>query len=84
MGRYVLSDHLNVAARGEWLQDHFGGFSSSLEEATVMLGIDVGKNFELRPELRADFSGDNVFAPDMYGGTKKNQVTGTIAALTWF
>ncbi|HXU61260.1 MAG TPA: outer membrane beta-barrel protein [Polyangia bacterium] len=85
MGRYVLSDHLNLAARGEWLQNHFGGASSSVEEGTVMLGIDVGKNFELRPEVRADFSGDNVYAPDANGlGTKKNQVTGTIAALAWF
>src|SRR6185312_14637682 len=85
MGRYVLSDHLNLAARGEWLQNHFGGASSSVEEGTVMLGIDVGKNFELRPEVRADFSGDNVYASDANGlGTKKNQVTGTIAALAWF
>ncbi len=84
MGRYILSDHLNVAARGEWLQNHFGGATSSVEEGTVMLGIDVGKNFELRPEVRADFSGDNAYAPTMTGPTKKNQVTGTLAALAWF
>ena len=80
MGRYVISDHLNFAARGEWLQNHFAGISSNVEEGTIMLGIDVGKNFELRPELRGDFSGDDVFA----NGTKKNQFTGTVAALTWF
>ncbi len=80
MGRYVVSDRLNVAARGEFLQEHFGGVSSNLGEGTVMVGIDVGKNFELRPELRGDFSGDDVFA----GLTKKNQFTGTLAALTWF
>ena len=53
-------------------------------EGTVMLGIDVGKNFELRPEIRADFAsspnGVDIFA----GGTKSSEVTGELAALTWF
>jgi hypothetical protein len=86
MGRYVISDHLNFAARGEFLQNHFGGASSNVEEGTVMLGIDVGKNFELRPELRGDFSGDPIFGYDAaaMATTKKNQFTGTIGALTWF
>jgi hypothetical protein len=86
MGRYVISDRLNFAARGEFLQNHFGGVSTNVEEGTIMLGIDVGKNFELRPELRGDFSGDQVFAvdPTTMLPTKKNQFTGTLAALTWF
>src|SRR5580698_7051312 len=57
MGRYVLSDHLNVAARGEFLASHIdatpvGSVTTKQGEVTVMLGIDVGKNFELRPEVR--------------------------------
>ena len=80
MGRFVISDHLSFAARGEFLQNHFGGVSTNVGEGTINLGIDVGKNFELRPEVRGDFSGDHVFA----AGTKKNQFTGTLAALTWF
>jgi hypothetical protein len=80
MGRYVLSDRLNFAARGEFLQNHSVGVSTNIGEGTIMMGIDVGKNFELRPEVRGDFSGDQVFA----GGSKKNQFTGTLAALTWF
>ena len=80
MGRYVISDRLNVAARGEFLQNHFAGVSTNVGEGTIDLGIDVGKNFELRPEVRGDFSGDQIFA----AGTKKNQFTGTLAALTWF
>ena len=50
-------------------------------EGTVDLGIDVGKNFELRPEVRGDFSGDQTSSR---ADTKKNQFTGTLAALTWF
>jgi hypothetical protein len=86
MGRYVISDRLNFAARGEFLQNKFGGVSSNVGEVTAMLGIDVGKNFELRPEFRGDFSGDPVFGFDSMTmtTTKKNQFTGTLAALTWF
>jgi hypothetical protein len=80
MARYVISDHANVAARGEFLQNHFAGINVNQEEFTLMLGLPVGKNFELRPEFRGDFSGDNIFA----FGTKKNEFTGTLAALTYF
>ena len=84
MGKFTLNDHAYLSARGEFVRTHlsFGGASANnnMEEVTVMLGVPVGKNFELRPEIRADFSGDDVFA----GGSKKNQVTGTVAALTFF
>jgi hypothetical protein len=87
MGRYVINDHFNVAARGEFLASHIdafiptgGSITEKQGEGTVMLGIDVGKNFELRPEVRADFAGDDIFA----AGTKKSEVTGELAALTWF
>jgi Putative beta-barrel porin-2, OmpL-like. bbp2 len=82
MGRYVVSDHLYVSARGEFLSSHLdaAAHTTTVEEGTLMAGIPVGKNFELRPEVRADFSGDDVYA----GGTKKNQFTGELAALTFF
>ena len=54
--------------------------NNNVGEGTVMLGVPLGKNFELRPELRGDFSGDQIFA----NGSKKNQFTGTLAALTFF
>jgi hypothetical protein len=86
MGRYVLSDHLNVAARGEFLASHNDAMdlTSKQGEVTVMLGIDVGKNFELRPEFRADFAGKLAGMDILEGGTKSDAITGTIAALTWF
>ena len=49
-----------------------------------MLGIDVGKNFELRPEVRADFAGKVAGMNILEGGTKSDAITGTLAALTWF
>lgn len=91
MGRFVISDHLNVAARGEFLATHYddvagSGISATIKqgEGTLMLGIDVGKNFELRPEVRADFAGDVMGAHVLEGGDKSTAVTGEIAALTWF
>jgi len=87
MGRYILTEHAYLAARAEFLSSHSDAAShtTTVEEGTVMLGVPVGKNFELRPEVRADFSNDDVYAPvGMTGGTKKNQFTGEIAALTFF
>jgi len=82
MVRYVINDHVNVAARGEFVRQHFDVASANInqEEFTVMVGFPVGKNFELRPEFRGDFSDQMIFA----GGTKKNMLTGTLAALTYF
>jgi hypothetical protein len=50
-------------------------------EGTVMLGIDVGKNFELRPEFRIDHLGQSA---TFLNTGESNQITGTLAALTWF
>ena len=89
MGRYVISDHFNVAARGEFLANHFdatpiGSVTTKQGEGTIMVGIDVGKNFELRPEVRGDFAGDVQGMHILQGGLKSDAITGEIAALTWF
>ena len=76
MGRYVISDHLNVAARGEFLASTTSTAAAAdtvkQGEGTVMLGIDVGKNFELRPEVRADFAGKVDGADILEGGAKSD------------
>jgi hypothetical protein len=86
MGRFVANDHVNVAARGEYLGTHLDASSATLSqgEVTVMVGIDVGKNFELRPEVRADFAGKFGGVNVLQSGQKSSMVTGEIAALTWF
>jgi len=89
MGRYVISDHLNVAARGEFLASHIdmtpaGSITTKQGEGTIMLGIDVGKNFELRPEVRGDFAAKDAGVNVLEGATKSDAITGEIAALTWF
>ena len=58
-----------------------GSVNQDVMEGTAMVGIDVGKNFELRPEFRIDHNGQSL----PFGNTgSSNQVTGTVAALTWF
>jgi hypothetical protein len=44
-----------------------------------MVALPVGKNFELRPEVRYDHSNN----PPLYN-TKQSQFTGELAALTFF
>lgn len=87
MGRYVINEHVNVAARGEFVRTHndvpaMAGANSNqdLMEGTVMVGLPVGKNFELRPEIRADFAGQDT----MILNGESEQVTGTLAALAYF
>ena len=81
MARYQIIDALSVAARGEFVRTHFGGANQDIMEGTVNLGIAVGKNFELRPEFRIDHNGQSLMFPNTTG---TNQITGTLAALTYF
>jgi len=86
MGKFALTDMLYFSARGEYVKDKNLSFAygtpptsldGSLYEGTAMLGIMVGKNLEVRPEVRADFSDKEFFSG------KKNQVTGTLAVLAF-
>jgi hypothetical protein len=80
MGRFVLSEHAYLAARGEFLRQHAAA-NQDIMEGTVMLGVPVGKNFELRPEFRLDHLGQSSVFPN---NLKSEQITGTLAALTYF
>jgi len=86
MGRFVINEHVNIAARGEWVRTHTsavmanGSNNQDLMEGTLMLGLPVGKNFELRPEFRFDHGGQSA----LFFNGKNDQVTGTLAALAYF
>jgi hypothetical protein len=91
-----LSDMFYLAPRVEYLkqkngfygaQSGFGALTTAgntdagLYEGTLTGVIPVKKNYEIRAELRGDFSDKQVFAK---GGTaKKNQFTGLIGFLAW-
>jgi hypothetical protein len=89
MARYTLSDSFNLAARAEFLNSSNGyaltpttALDGNLYEFTGMGAWTVGKHYELRLEIRADISDQQVF---IKGTTpEKNQVTGLLAALAYF
>ena len=61
MARYVISDHLNVAARGEWCASHTDGatVNSDVMEGTVMLGSTSARTSSFGPEFRIDHFGQS-------------------------
>jgi hypothetical protein len=85
--RFILSDMFNLALRGEFLQSKDGGYSGTpagttgLYEGTVTATVPIRKNYEIRLELRGDFSDQPIFVKAME--MKKNQFTGLIAFLAW-
>ena len=91
MGRYIINDSFNVAARAEYLYDKGGLYAVatgatedkvSLYEFTGQGSWTVGKHYELRLEVRADMANKEEFSK---GNTpRKNQVTGLLAALAYF
>ena len=89
MGRFILNDSFNVAARAEYISSKNGGYggvnptgTAALYEFTGMGAWTVGKHYELRLEVRADMSDQNIFAKGVT--PRKNQVTGLLGALAYF
>jgi hypothetical protein len=88
MGRFILSDAFTLAARAEYLKSKNGyslgatALDGSLYEFTGMGAWTVGKHYELRLEIRADMSNQEIF--DKGGALRKNQVTGLLGALAYF
>jgi hypothetical protein len=82
MGHYVLSDALNFSARAEYVKDK-NGLSFALGdttyyEGTLSAAAPFAGHLEVRLEARGDFSKDKVFP-----GAKDNQVTGTVAFISY-
>jgi hypothetical protein len=91
MGRFILSDAFNVAARAEYIYSKNGGYGAivvpttdkiSFYEVTAMGAWTMGGHYELRLEVRADMANQEVF--DKGGTARKNQVTGLLGALAYF
>ena len=85
MGHFVLADHAALNVRAEYIKDkgvYAGTAEPSIYEGTVGFSLPWAGHYELRPELRFDGSDKEIFN----NGTtfKKNQFTGTLAALAYF
>ena len=78
MGRFVASDTLVVAGRGEVVKDNALMVAlpdTMIYEGTLMVGFPFAKHFEARVEGRGDFSADPIF------NGEDTQFTGTLAFL---
>jgi hypothetical protein len=87
MGRFVLTELLYIALRGEIVSSKNGGYagitqSLTLFEATLMAGLPVGTNYEIRVELRGDFANREIFHRGL--DTRTNQLTSLAAFLASF
>jgi hypothetical protein len=90
--KLILDESFYLVPRVEYLKSKDGGFGIdsgfgpmtgdvALYEGTLTAAIPVRKNFEIRAEVRGDFSDQALFAKGME--SKKNQFTGLIAFLAW-
>jgi hypothetical protein len=89
MGKATVAEMLYFALRGELVSSKNGGYpgtdptdTTALYEGTLMAGVPVGSNYELRLEARGDFSDKELFFNGME--MKKNQFTGLAAFIASF
>jgi hypothetical protein len=87
MGRFALHDLLYVALRGEVVSSQDGGYGGITQdvnffEGTLMAGLPVGSNYEIRLELRGDFSNRDIFHEG--AEPRSNQATALAAFLASF
>jgi hypothetical protein len=88
MAHYAISDKLNATIRGEYAQQKpLVGDTLKVEEVTIGIAAPVSGHFEVRPEVRADFSSPAAFneaIDPMAPNVKKTQITALVAALAYF
>ncbi len=85
--RYDFTPWFYVALRGEWFRDDDGvrtGTAQDLYAVTFTPTFKVTDNVVVRPEVRADFSEENVFEDDDGAFTEDTQVTGAVNAIFYF
>ncbi len=88
MARFIASEHLVIAGRGEFLKDKQIYFPDPANadggqeyEVTGTLAVPFAGHLEIRAELRGDFASHAVFDELDPAGLKKSQFTGTVAFL---
>jgi hypothetical protein len=90
MGRLTLAEMAYLALRGEFVRSKNGGYyllapmtDLNIFEGTLMVGLPMGANYEIRLELRGDFVDQDDI---LFKGTesKDSQFTGLAAFLAYF
>src|SRR5918992_2958008 len=85
--RYDFTPWFYVALRGEWFRDDDGVRTDTAQDlyaVTFTPTFKVTDNVVIRPEVRADFSEENVFEDDDGVLNEDTQVTGAVNAIFYF
>lgn len=83
---YQVTPMVNLAGRFTYLNDrdaYFSGTGQSLKEATATATFDLAKGFQMRWELRRDWSNTNYFATSNPVQNRRHQTT-ALAGLVWY
>jgi hypothetical protein len=84
--KYQFVPALYLAARFEYVSDHgyFSGITQALKDATATAAYQPCQGFQIRWELRRDYSNRSFFLAHNPGQLKQQQTTALIAFLWWF
>jgi hypothetical protein len=85
--KYQLTPVYDIAGRAEYLSDRGGlysGKTQALKEFTFDFDQTVREGFQVREEVRRDFSNQPYFLTDTLGVLSKDQVTATLGLIWWF
>lgn len=84
--KYQFVPAFYLAARFEYLSDHgyFTGVAQALKDATATAAYQPRQGFQIRWELRRDYSNRPFFLAHTPGQLKQQQTTALIAFLWWF
>lgn len=85
--RYSLTRKVHLVGRFAYLNDRNGWFSGTnqaLKDATGTATFDLGEGFQMRWELRRDWSNRACFAGKNPGERREDQVTALVGLIWWF
>ena len=85
--RYRVSPRLHLAGRFTYLNDRnglFSGTSQALEDATATATFDLADGFQMRWEVRRDWSNVPYFATSNPDERKQDQTTALLGLIWWF
>lgn len=85
--RYRLARNVHLAGRFTYLNDRegwFSGASQALKDATMTATFELNDGFQMRWELRRDWSNAAWFATDNPARRARDQTTALVGLIWWF
>jgi hypothetical protein len=85
--RYRFSPRFNLASRFTYLNDRdavFSGTAQALKDATTTATFDLTDGFQMRWEMRRDWSSRSFFLTDNPSSFRRSQTTALLGLIWWF